>query len=57
MWEELQDRIRNRKEELAPYGWEDDDELGELKNRKRFEKLIERFKRYVLAYYSPEIGV
>ncbi|RXW24009.1 hypothetical protein EST38_g1831 [Candolleomyces aberdarensis] len=57
MWEELKDRIRNRREELAPYGWEDDDELGELKNRKRFEKLIERFKRYVRAYYFPEIGV
>lgn len=57
MWEELKDRIRNRREDLAPYGWEDDDELGELKNRKRFEKLIERFKRYAMPSYLLEICV
>lgn len=44
MWEELVDRLRNRKHELAPFGWEDDEELEELQNRKRFEKLIERFR-------------
>ncbi|KAF5323360.1 hypothetical protein D9611_005643 [Ephemerocybe angulata] len=44
MWEELKDRMRNRREELVPFGWEDDEELGELKGRKRFEKLIERFQ-------------
>ncbi|KAJ3548860.1 hypothetical protein NMY22_g1106 [Coprinellus aureogranulatus] len=43
MWEELKDRIRNRREELIPFGW-DDDELSELKSRLRFERLIERFK-------------
>ncbi|KAG2022934.1 hypothetical protein CC2G_000646 [Coprinopsis cinerea AmutBmut pab1-1] len=44
MWEELKDRIRNRKEGLRVFGWEDDEELEELQSRKRFEKLIERFK-------------
>jgi len=47
MWEELKDRLRNRREELEPYGWDHDEELGELKSRKRFEKLIDRFKRCV----------
>ena len=46
MWEELKDRIRNRREELIPFGW-DDDELSELKSRVRFEKLIDRFRRCV----------
>lgn len=45
MWEELKDRIRNRRHELSPYGWDDDDELEELQNRTKFEKLVERFKR------------
>lgn len=45
MWEELKDRIRNRKHDLTPYGWDDDDELEELQSRTKFEKLIERFKR------------
>jgi hypothetical protein len=45
MWEELKDRLRNRKQELIPYGWDDDDELEELQNRTRFEKLVDRFKR------------
>lgn len=44
MWEELDDRIRNRKEELLPLGWSDDEELEELQNRKKFERLIERYK-------------
>lgn len=47
MWEELKDRLRNRREELSPYGWDDDDELEELQSRTKFEKLIERFKTYV----------
>lgn len=45
MWEELKDRLRNRRHELSPYGWDDDDELEELQNRNKFEKLIDRFKR------------
>lgn len=44
MWEELKDRLRNRKDELKPFGWEDDEELEELHNRKRFERLIERYR-------------
>lgn len=45
MWEELIDRLRNRKEELKPYGWEDDEELEALQHRMRFERLIERYRR------------
>ncbi|KAF5385090.1 hypothetical protein D9615_001276 [Tricholomella constricta] len=44
MWEELKDRIRNRKEELLPFGWDDDEELEELQNRKKFERLVERYR-------------
>jgi len=44
MWEELKDRLLNRKHELQPFGWGDDEELEELQNRKRFEKLIDRFR-------------
>jgi hypothetical protein len=45
MWEELDDRIRNRKEELLPFGWCDDEELEELQNRTKFERLIERYRK------------
>lgn len=45
MWEELKDRIRNRRDELVPFGWDDDEELEELQSRKKFEKLIERYRR------------
>jgi hypothetical protein len=44
MWEELDDRIRNRKEELLPFGWSDDEELEELQSRTKFERLIERYR-------------
>ncbi|KAJ3503452.1 hypothetical protein NLJ89_g8425 [Agrocybe chaxingu] len=44
MWEELKDRIRNRRRELLPFGWEDDEELEELQSRKKFERLIERYR-------------
>lgn len=44
MWEELKDRIRRRKHELLPFGWDDDEELEELQSRKKFEKLIERYR-------------
>ena len=44
MWEELKDRIRNKKDELLPFGWDDDEELEELQSRKKFERLIERYQ-------------
>ncbi|KAJ6604807.1 S-adenosyl-L-methionine-dependent methyltransferase [Mycena vulgaris] len=44
MWEELKDRIRNRKDELKPFGWDDDEELEELQNRKKFELLVDRYR-------------
>jgi hypothetical protein len=45
MWEELKDRIRNRREELVRFGWDDDEELEELsESRKKFEKLTERYQ-------------
>lgn len=60
MWDELKDRLRNRREELIPFGW-DEDELSELQNRLRFEKLIQRFKRYVVfrfrvCQYFPDFS-
>ncbi|KAG6910523.1 hypothetical protein DXG01_009942 [Tephrocybe rancida] len=48
MWEELNDRILNRREELTPFGWDDDEDLEELKNRKKFERLVERYRRLVV---------
>ncbi|KAE9398462.1 hypothetical protein BT96DRAFT_965928 [Gymnopus androsaceus JB14] len=44
LWEELKDRIRNRKCELEPFGWEDEDEFEEVQNRKKFERLLERYR-------------
>ncbi|KAJ6621207.1 S-adenosyl-L-methionine-dependent methyltransferase [Mycena sp. CBHHK59/15] len=44
MWEELKDRIRNRKDELKPFGWDDDEELEELQSRKKFELLVDRYR-------------
>jgi len=52
MWEELKDRIRNKKDELVAFGWEDDEELEELQSRKKFEKLIERYESYVVFFPS-----
>lgn len=48
MWEELKDRIRNRKDELKPFGWDDDEELEELQSRKKFELLIDRYRTLVV---------
>jgi len=42
--EELNDRLRNRREELEPYGWEDDEEFEEPQNRKKFERILERYQ-------------
>ena len=44
MWEELKDRIRNKRDGLLLFGWDDDEELEELQSRKKFEKLIERYR-------------
>jgi hypothetical protein len=44
MWEELKDRIRNRKDELLPFGWYDDEDLEELASRKKFERLVDRYR-------------
>ncbi|KAJ3725582.1 hypothetical protein DFJ43DRAFT_1002537 [Lentinula guzmanii] len=44
LWEELKDRIRNRREELEPFGWEDEEEFEEVQNRKKFERLLERYR-------------
>jgi hypothetical protein len=52
MWEEMSDRLRNRREELRPFGWDDDDELEELHSRKRFERLIERYRRLDCCPFS-----
>jgi hypothetical protein len=45
MWEVLKDRIRNRREELLTYGWDDDEEIAELQSRKKFEKLVDRYRK------------
>lgn len=52
LWEELKDRIRNRKCELEPFGWEDEDEFEEVQNRKKFERLLERYRKCVYIYLS-----
>lgn len=44
MWEELKDRILNKKENLKALGWDDDEELEELQSRKKFERLLERYR-------------
>ena len=44
MWEELKDRILNRKDELLPFGWDDDEDLEELESRKKFERLVDRYR-------------
>ncbi|KAJ4485041.1 hypothetical protein C8J55DRAFT_453032 [Lentinula edodes] len=44
LWEELKDRLRNRKEELEPFGWDDEEEFEEVHNRKKFERLLERYR-------------
>ncbi|KAF8640972.1 hypothetical protein AX17_000618 [Amanita inopinata Kibby_2008] len=52
MWDELKYRLRNRRQELDKFGWDDDEELGELQARKKFEKLLERFRSDVHARLS-----
>ncbi|PPQ99563.1 hypothetical protein CVT24_005351 [Panaeolus cyanescens] len=52
MWDVLKDKIRNRKHELIPFGWDDDEELEELQSRKKFEKLFERYRSDMQARIS-----
>lgn len=44
MWDELIFRLSNRKEELVLFGWKDQ-ELEALHARRKFEKLMEQFRR------------
>ncbi|KAK0208757.1 hypothetical protein DFS33DRAFT_1253760 [Desarmillaria ectypa] len=52
LWEELNDRLRNRKDELKPFGWEDDEDWEELQTRRKFEILIERYESDMQARVS-----
>jgi hypothetical protein len=45
IWDELKDRLRNRREELQPFGWDDEEDFEEQQNRKKFEQLIMRYRR------------
>jgi hypothetical protein len=49
MWEELKDRLRNKKDQLKQFGWDDDEELEELQSRSKFERIIERYRGWVLS--------
>jgi len=46
MWEVLKDKLRHRRyeKELRELGWEDEEGSEELQGRKKFEKLLERYK-------------
>jgi len=46
MWEVLKDRLRHKKyeKELRELGWEDEEEEGESRGRKQFEKMFERYR-------------
>ncbi|KAK0465575.1 uncharacterized protein EV420DRAFT_1514980 [Desarmillaria tabescens] len=52
LWEELNDRLRNRKDELKPFGWEDDEDWEGLQTRRKFEILIERYESDMQARIS-----
>lgn len=52
LWEELNDRLRNRKDELKPFGWEDDEDWEELQTRRKFEILVERYESDMQARIS-----
>ncbi|KAF8807852.1 S-adenosyl-L-methionine-dependent methyltransferase [Phlegmacium glaucopus] len=52
MWEELKDRIRNRRNELLRFGWDDDEELEEPKSRTKFERLVDRYRSDMKARIS-----
>jgi len=46
MWEVLKDRLRHKQyeEELRELGWEEDEGAEELQERRKFEKMLERYK-------------
>ncbi|EGN93139.1 hypothetical protein SERLA73DRAFT_190006 [Serpula lacrymans var. lacrymans S7.3] len=52
MWEELVDRMRNRRDELVALGWESDEELAKLQGRVKFETLINRYEDDMQARIS-----
>ena len=46
MWEVLKDRLRHEQyeQELRELGWEDEEGVEELQERKKFEKMLERYR-------------
>lgn len=46
MWEVLKDKLKRKQheKELRELGWEDEEGVEELQGRKKFEKLLERYK-------------
>ena len=52
MWEELKDWVRNKSDVLEELGWESDGDSEELNVRRKFEKLLERYQGYVIAFPS-----
>lgn len=53
MWEELNDCLLRRPETLVPLGWHADEDLDELHDRKKFEKLFDRYCSYVMLPRVP----
>lgn len=46
LWDELKDRLRNRREELKPFGWDDEEAFeSEFQHRKKFEMLVSRYQK------------
>ncbi|KAF8973505.1 S-adenosyl-L-methionine-dependent methyltransferase [Flammula alnicola] len=45
-------RSHQAKRSILPFGWDDDEELEELQSRKKFEKLIERYRSDMQARVS-----
>ena len=50
MWEVLNDKIRNREDDLKRLGWLDDSLEGEH-SRERFESLLVKYQRYVYTLH------
>ena len=46
MWEVLRDRLRHKQyeKELRELGWEDEEGVGELQERKIFEKMLDQYR-------------
>lgn len=47
LWEELNDRLLRSPHSLMALGWNADDDLDELQDRKKFDKLFDRYRLYV----------